>query len=509
MALKDIGKRIQEARKGKDGEQSNAVDKTRELAEKGADKIKKIAVGTKKATAALAVLKNPITLIILAIVATIIILAFTGLGVMKTVGSGEACPQKRSDGVSAASEYEYSDDPEVRMQQMGSFLMGTNFKFLGDRPMSVNEAAGVVSNFAAESGVNTLRPEGTFTKEEAEKIKDNDKAREWAKSRNTTQQCTAVYPNGVGNGIRPTACNGLGLAQWTHYPGRAKDLIDLADEMGKGWWEPDVQFEMIKRELEESYGKRLLNPGGKYKPFSESTSPEDNAQTFHYVYEGTTFAVAEHKAAANTVVPILENQPGYQKGSSAECEGGSGPSLSEASGDIVEFTLKTAMDGKAGCFDTSNKVLMDAAQLAYDNTKKHANRSSINGRSTMCDCGAYVSVVLRGSGFDPAFPDIGTMVQYPYMKKNPDKYEEYTNYEDRQPGDIIVTDNGQAGARGHIYIYLGEVNGKESVAQASLQTHDAEIMPHWGYKNGPGNTCVIDSFGSRSYACFRPIGGKK
>lgn len=416
--------------------------------------------------------KDPISLTVTAVIIILILATLQVVSYFQVIGGVDSC----STTVNKMGSYTYSTDPEERTKQLGNYLMTTDFEFLGGRPMTSQEAAGFASNFAQESGSNTLALEGVFTDSEKEQYKSNAAARAWSAGRSG---------------------NGLGLAQWTG--GRNTKLLDLADSMGKEWWQPEVQFAMLKNELDGSYGAELLKYG-----FGREATAAENSKAVEEGFEKPAADHPERQASAADWQKKLEESGGVSK-STVSCDG----QKPLAGGPIVDFILQTASKSPTvpACRNTGNKVLMDAAQLAYDNTLTATGKSTLNGIDTLCDCGKYVSVVLRASGFDPNFPDVFTGAQRPYMKENTDKYQKYDSWEEKQPGDIWVTADSVPDSFGHILFYVGDVDGKDMTAEASLNTHDAQLSENY-YQPGSGDSCAVDNLG-RSYYCFHPVGGAK
>ena len=116
--------------------------------------------------------------------------------------------------------------------------------------------------------------------------------------------------------------------------------------------------------------------------------------------------------------------------------------------------------------------MMPAYQEAvtqHQKAKKYVGGVSHSG----VDCGGFVTILLQDSGFDPEYNTsvignngvIGSNVsigQYPYVKSR--NWTVVSDIADLQPGDVAFTSN-----LGHTYVYVGEIDGFNSViASASL-----------------------------------------
>lgn len=83
------------------------------------------------------------------------------------------------------------------------------------------------------------------------------------------------------------------------------------------------------------------------------------------------------------------------------------------------------------------------------------------------DCGVFVLITMRNSGWEPKYPNKRTGGQYEWLKNPKHGWEDVTNKiksnADAKPGDVIIT-RGQ----GHVLLYMGKVDGFSSkMASAS------------------------------------------
>jgi len=165
-----------------------------------------------------------------------------------------------------------------------TFLISTPFKGYGNKPFGPVQAAGAIGNFFQESGWRFDAVEGG--KEDSH----------------------------VGDGH--------GIAQWSYNvsgnsrvgPGRRGVLMDLASKMGKKWSDPEVQFQMIKNELDGSYGKSLLEKG-----YDKLTDPKDASYMFQKIYESA--GTPNQANRDNAAIKALKDLAGITAGAafSAGC----------------------------------------------------------------------------------------------------------------------------------------------------------------------------------------------
>lgn len=143
--------------------------------------------------------------------------------------------------------------------------------------------AGIIGNFTVESGVTFARTEHRdYGAGDAKRVRmSNDEIDQW-----TAQ-----------------GANGIGIAQWTWNPGRAKKLTDMARRMHKQWYEPEPQLQLIVDELAGPYRNSV------YAPLSRDSTPSDAATTWLLHYEGVNNGTAsQREAAAQAAYSRLSSQ---------------------------------------------------------------------------------------------------------------------------------------------------------------------------------------------------------
>lgn len=145
-----------------------------------------------------------------------------------------------------------------------NFLISNKFEGYGNQAFGAVQAAGAVGNFFQESG--------------------------W--------RFDAVeQPSGIGHGI----------AQWSF--DRKTTLFKLANQMGKKWSDPEVQFKMVQNELDGWYGERLLAAG-----YDKLTDPVEASLMFQKIYEGAGIPAQEKRDKA--AVEAYEELAGLEPGTS-------------------------------------------------------------------------------------------------------------------------------------------------------------------------------------------------
>lgn len=92
-------------------------------------------------------------------------------------------------------------------------------------------------------------------------------------------------------------------------------------------------------------------------------------------------------------------------------------------------------------------------------------------------CDQFVGTVMRYSGADPEFPLFFGSGIPNYLKTHTEMYMKVDHKNDManlQPGDIFIT---YEGGDNHIYLYVGEVDGKQTQASASWGERTGEHFP--------------------------------
>lgn len=273
---------------GKAARGVQTAQKAAQLAHSVAESAKAIAVSTK---ALIVALGNPYSLIAIAVVLVLTLITLsvvTGIQVYGKNDSVENCTANGS--VSNVAVPSDASTNENRDAMMG-WLMQNNFKSNGNKPLTKEQAAAVAGNFAAESGFGFKVTEG-HTMDGA----SNEQVDAWTRG-----------------GPR-----GLGMAQWTWNPGRAGTLISLAKSMGKNWYDPEVQFQMILNEMDGAYGPRLASAGF----FASGGQPGKLAIIFHDIYEGSADTASMKERRAQMAEDAFKNGKagGYSSSGGDNCQ---------------------------------------------------------------------------------------------------------------------------------------------------------------------------------------------
>jgi hypothetical protein len=336
-------------------------------------------------------------------------------------------------------------------------LSGTNnqhkaFNFFVQNGFSKEQAAGIVGNMIAESGVEPMRLQNT-------------------------RSGTETKPSEV-----LTTELGWGIVQWTParkmvIPSRTGKASD--EEIGSLGFQLQFLLKQLRGQgplPEKPAGDALLRAssveqaayefGDKFERFGGHENPN------HPTY-------AERKANAQHVYKLFAGSaPG---GNGADPAASTGGGCGAGSGNIAEVAKSLAWPD-----DGHNSVLAAAAKKEYVAAMEKYNDGPA-GDDPYSDCGRFVATVMRMSGADPDFPKVYTPTQKSYME-SPGKYD-YWHGEPpggMKPGDIL---NGP----GHTYLYIGPwgADGRGfNAASGSLHDHVPQAGYLYDVGKGSGNFTV-------------------
>ncbi|MFF0265819.1 phage tail tip lysozyme [Kribbella sp. NPDC004536] len=304
------------------------------------------------------------------------------------------------------------------------------FNYFVSQGYSKEQAAGIVGNMIAESGVEPQVLNGTPV----------------------SQVTTPAQAVGISKA--------WGLVQW--YPG--SKMINPARSAGAD----DTTIGSLAFQLDFVH-KQLLGQG----PLPEkaagdalkaATTVEDAAFQFAYKFErfSTSTTDPEYDKRRANARHVLETFGGGAPAGDPKAP--TADPCGAGSGNIAEVAKNLAWP--QGPHDHWS-VEASAAKPEYVAAMAKYNDGP-NGETPYSDCGRFVATVLHMSGADPKFPNVSTSVQKQYMLDHPEIYDHWdtTPPGGMQKGDIL---NGP----GHTYLYVGpwgDGNGWNSAA-ASLGQH--------------------------------------
>ena len=135
---------------------------------------------------------------------------------------------------------------------------------------------------------------------------------------------------------------------------------------------------------------------------------------------------------------------------------------------------------------------------AYTSAYKAAASSFVSNHDCRGnDCGVFVLITMRNSGWEPNYPDQRTGGQYAWLSDPSHGWEDVTSKiksnADAKPGDVIIT-RGQ----GHVLLYMGKIDGFSSkMASASycgrtpMADSASDISQYVNHPHGNGKRYAV------------------
>lgn len=443
------------------------LDKAAKAAET-AQKVAKTARATSTAvTTATTVATNPLTWIVLGVVTLLLGLMVVGVPMAQVWGkndNADGCYGVSSAGNgSSRSGLKHSDDPKVNVQNVATWLSSTNFAGdWGNKPFSTKMIAGMVGNFGQESGFNSERTQdgsGLDSKMSNEEILAQGN----------------VYGKAVG------------FAQWDGP--RRVNLVNFAKANNTHWSDLGTQMDFLKHELETTEGGSLLASGFT----DDSKSVAELVKIFHDSFERSGEPNMPRRVSFGEDF-AKDFKPGTTSvGNSSLSKGGGSCFLGNDSGadmsGIVELAKSIAWDSNKpeearripvspndpDGVENAKPAYREAKRKAQEKGGKDTHTERPGAESLYASCDRFVATVLKNT-VDPKVPWGATGQQAQYYEQSSDWKDVTGKRSDLKPGDILIA-GGPGGVVGHTAIFIGDHDGKPSVAQGSWSNEVGAIYP--------------------------------
>lgn len=411
-------------------------------------------------SAFMALIFNPIFWIVVAAVTAVVLVLTSVIAATQVIGQNEnanGCvgSSSKSSGVQAQA----SPDQTATANSIAGWLTSTNFAFLGNKPMTVNQVAGIIGNWSQESRLEPAIIQGG-----------------------------SPGPGASNSEIKAISGGGqaVGLAQWDS--GRRTQLAEFAESKGSIWSDINTQLEYFKKELDGSEGANLVAGGFN----DQSKSAEDLTNIFMSKFERAGIPHMENRIAAAAAFLKTYNG-GYSGSTGGSCLMAKGSvNTSDAVQLAISMSLPTAAESYVSPGDSHGVSL---AKPEYKAGKAKAQEKG--GADPMPDlyasCDRFVATVVKNTT-DPGIPWGSTSEQQSYLSSS-SKWQKYTKKSEAQPGDIWVTQTN-----GHIIFYVGNYQGKDTIAHASYLDRVA-ALDYASYLDEN----LVDQ-GGRPYFGYRYIG---
>lgn len=340
-------------------------------------------------------------------------------------------------------------DKESAWGVIGGWLMSNNFKFLGNKPMTKEQAAAVIGNMTRESELNPGLGQV-----------QRSTGKPWILPNEPNSKLIAG-----GNGGGTAA----GLIQWDGE--RRAALGKYADSKGKLWSDPATQLEFMATELEGSEGAAL-----KKSDFAKpGLTVEQYTIAWDHTYERSGIKAMDQRIkGAKDFFTNFNGASGAVASSGGSCLMGGGSF--DASGVVAlavsiswpfaqRLNSRTKSGDPNGCNSTTDAY--KAAKVAAEAVGGKDGYSEGGPCPNLyASCDRFVATVIKQT-VDKDIPWGSSDTQHDYLAKSP-KWQAYTNIAEKKPGDIWTT-------YGHIMLYVGNVDGIDAVASASYTQRSADI----------------------------------
>lgn len=393
----------------------------------------------------ISIIMNPISWIVMGLILVVAIVFST----TSTIGQNDYNIMCDSFGVGEIS-VDSDADAFTRQSAIVSWLISTPFELNNGRPLTKEQAFGVMGNMMSESyGANPKAIQGDST---------------------TTQWQTC--DNNCVKGWGLIGGKAVGIIQWD--TGRRISLVNFAEKEGTQWHDLTTQLKFLKSEMDSGYENQQLKAGG-FNQVGKSIAEYTKIwnKRFERSAESGT-AAGDNPRIANAEKLAASYKGGGSISSSSlssNCIGSGGVGGNLNTSNIAELAISVSYPTRSvakgtcvGLVDCGQAFATDAYKQAKIIAEKASSADPIKGLLASCD--RFVATILRATGADKNFPWGATEAQLAHMQSSPNWKQ--VSCQQRQPGDVLWRD-------GHVMMYVGMVNGKDSIASASISERTASL----------------------------------
>lgn len=384
-------------------------------------------------------LLNPIFWIVLAALIVMAIVVATA----SVVGQNDYNIMCDASGIGSVS-ISPDADSFTRQSAIASWFTSTPFALTGGAPLSREQAAGIIGNMDKESyGANPRAIQG------------DSSLSQWAVTSNED-----VLSWGEEGG------KAIGIIQWDR--GRRVALVNFAISEGTQWHDLNTQLKFLKSEMDSGYEREQLEAGGFNEP---NKSVADYARIWNVWFERS--AKSGTPDGDNPRIESAEAFASRYTGGDVGSLGTNciGNRMGIDASNLVQLAIESAWPNRSQalgkCVGTTN-----CGQYFSTETYKQAKLAAEAATSKdplaglLASCDRFVATMYRATGQDPSFPWGDTDSQKAYMDSSLDWAQ--VSCQDRQPGDVLWRNR-------HVMLYVGHVNGKDSIASASFKERSASL----------------------------------
>ena len=446
-----------------------------------------IASGTQAASAAAALLLDPITWIVIAVIVVIIgiiIAIVAGVQVIGKTDNADGCygiGMNQSSSGATSVNVQASADKMATAATIADWAMTTKFDAFGGKPMTREQATGLIGNMWQESQMNPAASQSSSIS---------------ANSSNADVMALGKKNSGKA----------IGIIQWDS--DRRYYFAQYAESKGKPWSDLGVQLEFMFLEIEGTadypdgaYSHGLLVKSG-FPKAGESVEFYTEKWEKSFTRAGEP-QLNKRINYANTF--NAQYKPGSGAGFSTSSSGGSclssnlsdSPVASETVALAIQIAYPTIPESRTG----GDQLGTSKAKPEYVKAKEQAEQ--IGGKDgyagLYASCDRAVATVVKNT-MDKDIPWGNIIEQRKYMDSS-SKWTRYTSISEAKPGDVWVTQPRNDGS-GHVMMYLGNVNGKDMIMHASYSSRGNSRVAGLQERNTYVSDTMVDKSG-RSYYGYR------
>lgn len=417
------------------------------------------------------ILLNPVTLVAVAVIIVILVIS----SISSVVGKNDYNIMCSSDGIGVVSISDDADD-FTRLSAITAWLTSTPFEKFGGKPFTKEQAIGIIGNISQESYRGNPKA-----------IQGDHSMTRWNDTSNED-----ILSWGTAGG------KAIGIIQWDG--GRRVQLVNFAISEGADWYDFNTQLKFLKKELDGAEGQNLINGG-----FNDLTKTiADYVSIFNLKFERSELSGTE-EGDRPRIQYAMDFASRYTDGSglAMNCIGGSVNTSNLIQLAIASSYTSAERNSKAYGFGNCGSSLENCGQTFAKEEYKQANliayeKTGADGqKGLLASCDRFVATMLRATGVDEEFPWGATTQQAEYLASSP-KWQP-VSCSDRQPGDVLIFKKNANVSNGHIMLYVGMVEGKDSIASASIAQNREGRTAHISSVSCRGNLFNADGVDSQGY----------
>lgn len=415
---------------------------------------------------------NPVTLVAIAVIIVFLVIS----SISSVVGKNDYNIMCSSDGIGVVSISDDADD-FTRLSAITAWLTSTPFEKFGGKPFTKEQAIGIIGNISQESYRGNPKA-----------IQGDHSMTQWSDTNNEK-----VLSWGTAGG------KAIGIIQWDGI--RRVQLVNFAISEGTHWHDFNTQLKFFKKELDGAEGQNLINGG-----FNDLTKTiADYVSIFNLKFERSALSGTE-EGDRPRIQYAMDFASRYTDGSglAMNCIGGSVNTSNLIQLAIASSYTAVERNSKAYGFGNCGSNLKNCGQDFAKEEYKLANQiayektgADTGANGLLASCDRFVATMLRATGVDEEFPWGATTQQAEYLASSP-KWQPIS-CADRQPGDVLIFKKNANVSNGHIMLYVGMVEGKDSIASASIAQNREGRTAHISSVSCRGNLFNADGVNSQGY----------